>query len=106
MVNVNSAMKDVSVLTKKIAKDLGTLAKTYQGLSETLKAKFKEEVAYNGSFEGLEVFNSLSVSVSRNLGSVRNIGYLMSRLRDLSSFDVSEIEEEIINGDISKLMKK
>jgi len=98
-------MKEVLSSTNQMEKDLGALVKSYQGLNDTLKSKLREEMSYSGSYEGLETFNTLNNIVSKNLGSVRNAHYLIKRLRDLSSFNVSEIEEEILNGDISKLMK-
>lgn len=106
MSDVNNSMKSVSSLSKSIEKDLGELLKVYAGLSDTIKAKLREEVAYNDSFEGLETFSALNNTVKRNLGSVRSSFQLIKKLRDLSVFNVSEIEEEIINGDITKLMKK
>ena len=105
MANVNTVMKEVSAEAKKIAKDLEGLLKNYSGLSTTLKNKMRDEINYSGSHEGLEMFNALNNTVSKNVGSVRNAHYLINKLRDLSVFNVAEIEEEVVNGDISKLMK-
>lgn len=106
MSKLNNSMRNVVSLTDKACQDMAALTKEYQALSDDIKTKLKEEVAYLGSFDGLEVFNNLNRTVQRNLGSIKNAYYLLKRMRDISGFDVSEIEEEIINGDISKLLKK
>ena len=106
MADVNSMMKAVSSKAKKIQKDMEGLSKEYIELNALLKKKMRDEVSYSGSYEGLEMFNALNNTVSKNSGSVRNALYLIKKLGDLSGFNVSEIEEEVINGDISKLMKK
>ena len=105
MSKINTKLKSVSSKLSGIQKEMGDLSKDYADLNTILQKKLREEVAYNGSFEGLEVFNALNSAVSKNLSSVKNAQYLMKRLRDLSVFDVSEIEEEVINGNITKLMK-
>ena len=105
MADANNRLKAVSSKAKQVQKDMDSLTKQYSELADLLKKKMREEVGINGSFEGLDTFNALINSVSKNLGSVRNALYLMRKLKDLSVFNVSEIEEEVINGDISKLMK-
>jgi hypothetical protein len=105
MSDVNSRMRDVSSRAKKVQKELESLVEDYSSLSATLKKKLRDEVSYNGSYEGLETFNALNNVVSKNYGSIRNASYLVKKLKDLSGFNVSEIEEEVINGNISKLMK-
>jgi hypothetical protein len=105
MAGIDTLMKNVSSHKVKIEKDLESLFKDYRELHETLKGKFREELNYSGSLEGLGSFSALNNAVSKNLNSVRNAHYLFKKLKDLSVFDVSEIEEDIINEDLSKLMK-
>jgi len=105
MSKVNNLMKEVSSSAKRVEKDLESFMKSYQSLSDLLKKKLREEMSYTGSYEGLDIFNALNTTTLKNLNSVKNAYHLIKRLRDLSDFNVSEIEEEIINADIRKLMK-
>lgn len=105
MANANNKIKEVSSKVVRIQKELDSLVGDYSGLHDFLRNKLREEAAYNGSYEGLETFNALNNTVSKNLSSIKNALYLMKRLKNLSAFSISEIEEEVINGDISKLLK-
>jgi predicted transcriptional regulator len=102
--DVNSKLKSMSSRSKKIRDDIEALVKDLASLNGELKKKYQDEVAYSGSYEGLEMFNALNNQVSKNLNSARNALVLFKKLKDLSSFNVAEIEEDVISGNVEKLL--
>jgi len=95
----------ISSLRKKVEADLELLSKSYQDLNKILIEKFREEVSYSGSYEGLDLFNALNNIAMKNSISVKNACSLIKRQKDMSVFDIAEIEEEVVRGNLKKLVK-
>jgi hypothetical protein len=97
MSGINNMISDISSLSKKVRKDLVTLTDIYSKLYEEVNHKFKEElIRQNGSISGLDDFYSLVITLKGDKIKVRNALSLLSSLKDISQFSVSEeaLEEE------------
>lgn len=94
MSDLNKIKNEVSSATKKVLGDLKLLSGKYKEFQAEIDARFKEELReQHGNLKGLEDFYSLNVSIKRNNQHVNNAFGLLNRLTDVSSFNISEIND-------------
>jgi len=86
---------DVAELTNKIERELKDLTGLYAAFNKEIELMFKEELSLqDGKMEGLEDFYGLKIIVGRNNQNVNNALGMLSRIRDISSFNISEIADK------------
>lgn len=87
---------EVCALTTKSKKDLAAIAKLYQSLSKEIEKRFREELReQHNRMDGLEDFYQLSLLVKKNAQFSVNVLGMLSKLSDISGYDISEeIEKE------------
>jgi hypothetical protein len=107
MSDPNYMRNEVSELTRKIQKQLKELLGMYKNFHDEIETRFREELReQEGELAGLEDFYGLSLSIKRNTQNVGNALTLMSRLKDLSGFDISETPEKSVEKQIKELVKE
>lgn len=90
---INKAFKDISIKHKKIFKDMEDILKNYINLESELNSRFKTEYSRNNNkIDGLEDFYSLKALVRKNVMLNKSAFGLLSKIRDMSGFDISEEE--------------
>ena len=104
MPDLNKVRNDVSVIRKKAINDLGEMHRLYTELEHDIGHKFREEYQNNNrSMKGLEDFHMLHLMCKKNLMAVKNAHSLISRMKDISKFDISEEAEA--EQEISEILK-
>lgn len=107
MKELDSIQRDVSSKTKKIQKELKELFGLYRNFQSEIETRFREE--YNeqgGKLDGLEDFYSFSLIAKRNMQNVGNALALMSRIKDVSGYDITEETPVSLIKDKDKDKKK
>ena len=95
MMEIAKEASDINNLRKKVLKDLGVLLKKQAALNGDIRSKFRTEYNRNNkSVQSLEDFYHLSHISKKNLQSVTTAHNLISRMDDLSRFEIEE--EDII----------
>ena len=106
MPDINKIKDDVDTLTKKIKTDLGTLGRIYSDFSSEVESRFKDEFReQKGKMDGLEDFYSLKLIVNRNSQSINNALGIISRLKNVSDFNISELADKSEDKNIKELIK-
>lgn len=96
MANPNKMIADSARLAKKLKGDIGNLMSLYEDLFRDIDLKFRTEfMNQKGSTEGLEDFYTLLLDLKANRSKLKNIFSLMSRLKDITKYDVNETEKKI-----------
>lgn len=106
MANINDRIRNLHNKSAAIRSDIEKMTSEYDSICVDLDKRYREELSYGVSIESLSVFNSLKNNAKRNTNSLKNVLILLKNLRNLTIFDISEIEEELLNEDIHKLLKK
>jgi hypothetical protein len=95
MRDLNNIKNEVSISTKKVLEDLKELSKRYSEFQREVDSRFRDELRdQNGKIDGLEDFYGLNLLVKRNCQNISNAYSIISRLKDVSEFNISEISEE------------
>lgn len=101
MPDLNKMINNLSIIQKKAIEDLDEMFRIYKDLERDVSQKFKQEVQDNkGSMNGLEDFHALNYMCKKNLTYVKNAHAMISRLKDISKFDINE------EGDTDKEIKE
>lgn len=96
MANPNKMIAESSKLTKKLKDDLKRLMALYDELHRDVDTKFKTEyINQNGSTDGLEDFYALILDLKTNRSKLKNTFSLLSRLKDITKYDIDETEKKI-----------
>lgn len=104
MPNPNKMRDSISTITHKIRKDMGTLSAQYHDLSGEINKRFREELReQKGSMDGLEDFYQLSVLVKRNAQVANHMLGMLSKLTDISGYNITE---EIEKDDVEDLIEE
>lgn len=91
MPDPNKMRDNISALLRKLRRDAGNLSAQYNNLSDEVQKRFRDELReQKGSMDGLEDFYQLSVLVKRNAQISGNVLGMLSKLSDISSFDITE----------------
>lgn len=94
MSDLNNIKDEVSVATKKVLEGLKVLSRKYVEFQKEIESKFRDELrGQNGKIDGLDDFYSLNLIVKRNSQNISNAFSIISKLRDVSSFNIDEISE-------------
>ena len=104
MVNVNKTMKGISAVKGKIMKDLKIMIGMYEEVSSDVQKRFNNEFKASGSMNGLEDFYLLNQILKKNTISTKNSLTLLSKMRDISNFNV--IEEEINDAALEEIFEE
>ena len=95
MPDPNKMRDKIDNLSKKIKQDVGALAAQYGNLSGEVNKRFRDELReQKGKMDGLEDFYQLSILVKRNAQVVNHVLGMLSKVTDISSFDISEEVEK------------
>ena len=106
MPDLNKIKDDANTLTKKIRTDLETLGKIYSDFNSEVESRFKDEFReQKGKIDGLEDFYSLKLIVNRNSQSINNALGIISKLKNISDFNISEMSEKLEEKKIKELIK-
>jgi hypothetical protein len=98
--NISREAAEINKFRNKILKDIAVLLKRQSSFEDNVNKKFRIEFNRNKqSMDQLEDFYHLKYLSKKNLQSVKTAHNLLSRMDDLSRF---EIEEEDILLDILK----
>jgi hypothetical protein len=104
MPNLNKIASDTASLRTKLLGDIDALVRMYGALESEVGQRFKEEYSKNsGKIQGLEDFYALNQMVRKNMISVKQAHSIISRMKDISGFDISEELEE--DKEIEELLK-
>jgi len=96
MANPNKMISDSTRMSKKLKGEIGKLMALYDELFKDIDRKFRTEyVNQNGSIDGLEDFYTLLMDLKINKSKLKNIFSLMSRMKDLTKYDINEAEKKI-----------
>ena len=102
MEDLNKITSDITVLKKKILKDLDTFITLYTKLGSDVDSRFKDEYRNNrGLLDGLEDFHLLNYLCKKNLSAAKSAHSVIARIKDISGFD---IKEEEIDKELEKLL--
>jgi hypothetical protein len=94
MSDLNKIKNEVSSATKKVLGDLKLLSRKYKEFQAEIDARFREELReQHGKMDGLEDFYGLNLYVKRNSQNVNNAFGMLTRLTDVSTFNISEIND-------------
>lgn len=94
MADLNNIKNEVTAATKKVLEDLKALTWKYAEFQKEIESKFRDELrSQNGKIDGLDDFYSLNLIVKRNSQNVNNAFSIVSKLKDVSSFNIDEISE-------------
>jgi thiamine monophosphate kinase len=94
--SLTKIISDADAMKKKIVGDMQGFLAVYIGLEKEINKRFQEEYrASNNQLKGLEDFHMLSYISKKNLNSVKTACNLISRLGDISGFDIEEQDETI-----------
>lgn len=94
MSDLNNIKDEVTVATKKVLEDLKVLSRKYLEFQKEIESKFRDELrGQNGKIDGLDDFYSLNLIVKRNSQNISNAFSIVSKLKDVSSFNIDEISE-------------
>lgn len=96
---INKMISDANGMRKNILKSLQEYIAIYSGLEKEVQDRFRTEYKHNNhKIVGLEDFHMLSAKCKKNLLTVKAACNLLSRMSDLSGFDIEE-------DDLSKILK-
>lgn len=94
MPDINKMISDANNMRKNALKTLEEYMAHYAALEKEVQSRFQEEYSHNNHrLAGLEDFHQLSYICKKNFGTVRSACNLLSRMSDLSGFDISEHDE-------------
>ncbi len=105
MPDPNKMRDGIDTLSKKIKRDMGALAAQYGGLANEVNRRFRDELReQNGKMDGLEDFYQLTMLVKRNAQVANHVLGMMSKMTDISSYDISEDTEK--KDDVEELIEE
>jgi hypothetical protein len=91
MKELDNIQREVSNKTKKVQKDIKELFSLYRSFQSEIESRFREEInEQGGRLEGLEDFYSFSLITKRNMQNIGNTLALISRVKDVSGYDITE----------------
>lgn len=91
MPDPNKMRDGINSLSKKIKRDVGALAAQYGDFANEVNRRFREELReQKGKMDGLEDFYQLTMLVKRNAQVANHVLGMMSKMTDVSSYDISE----------------
>lgn len=103
MPDINKMISDANAMRGNVLKGLKEYLTMYYGLEKEVQSRFQEEYGQNNhKIAGLEDFHMLSYRCKRNLNTIKSSFNLISRMSDLSGFDINE--EDIVK-EIDKILK-
>lgn len=104
MPDINKMISDANSMRKNALKNLEEYMAHYAALEKEVQSRFQEEYSHNNhKIAGLEDFHQLSYICKKNFGTVRSACNLLSRMSDLSGFDISEHDELV--KELDKILK-
>ena len=107
MANPDNMKREVSELTRDVQKQLKELLGLYKSFQDEIEVRFREELReQEGELAGLEDFYGLNLYIRRNTQNVSSALTLLSRMKDISGFDISEAPEKAIEKKVKKLVKE
>lgn len=101
MPNLNSQLKQVDDLKKRVLTDLEVLLGIYGKMAEEVNDKFRSEYQNNNGLSGIEEFLVLNNIVKKNMMTLKNVYALLKRMRSTAGFDV----EELIDKELADILK-
>ena len=100
MPDPNKMRNDVMSLADKINRDISSLTKKYKALATEVDKRFRDELrVQSGDMDGLDDFYRLMLIVKKNAQVSQQALFLMSKMVDISKFDISE---EVDKRDLTK----
>lgn len=96
MADSNKMIADSLRQTKKLKDDLKKLIDLYDVLFKDVDKRFRSEYMHQkGSTDGLEDFYTLILDLKTNRSKLKNTFSLLTRLKDLSKYDINETERKL-----------
>jgi len=102
--DLNKNISDVNAMRKKMLKDLQGYLALYTELEKDVQNRFQTEYRHNNNnIAGLEDFQRLSYICKKNLTMVKSATGFISKVSDLSGFDINE--EDALVRELDKILK-
>ena len=103
MADLNKIASDITGARQRILKEMNDLLRMYREFEGTVSSRFSSEYRSNdGSIAGLEDFYILKNIVRKNNVAVKNAHSILSRMQDVSGFDISE--ETLVDKELEKIL--
>ena len=103
MPDINKMISDANAMRSNVLKGLKEYLTLYYDLEKEVQSRFQEEYGHNNhKIAGLEDFHMLSYRCKKNLSAVKSAFNIVSRMSDISGFDISE--EDIVK-ELDKILK-
>lgn len=104
MPEINKMISDANGIRKGILKQLQEYLVVYASLEKEVQNRFHTEYTSNDhKLAGLEDFHQLSYACKKNLTMVKTAFNLVSKISDLSGFDIDEEAETL--KELDKILK-
>jgi len=104
MADLNKMMSDIKGMRRNILKKLQEYLSTYTDLEKEVQNRFHDEFSHNNhKLSGLEDFHQLSYACKKNLTTLKTSFNLISKMSDLSGFEIDEEDETL--KELDKILK-
>jgi len=96
MADLNKIILDVKIMRRGIIKQLQEYFSIYADLEKEVQNRFHDEYSRNNhKLSGLEDFHQLSYACKKNLTTLKTALNLISKMSDLSGFEINEEDETL-----------